>query len=68
MAWRYSFAFILLVAGIVFNYLGIGSDFLGFESVGSWMIYVGFVIFAIISIQFISKKERIVDERMERRR
>ncbi len=64
-AWRYGFALAITIAGIVFSYFKIGQEFLGFASVGSWLIYVGFVMLAVITLQLISNKKRIVDERME---
>ncbi len=63
---RYIFAFIIIIAGITFSYLKIGSDFLGFESVGYWLIYVGFIMLVVITLQFMTNKRRIVDERMEK--
>lgn len=65
LIWRYSFATLLIISGIVLSYLKLGNEFLGFSSVGLWLIYVGFVMLAIISLQILSKKKRIVDERME---
>jgi uncharacterized membrane protein len=64
--WRYSFAFILVVAGIVFNYLGFNQEFLGFGTVGNWLVFVGLIMFAVITLQFIKREKRIVDERMEK--
>lgn len=63
--WRYSFATILIIAGIILSYLKIGNEFLGFSSVGSWLIYVGFIMLAIVTLQLMSNKKRIVDERMQ---
>jgi uncharacterized membrane protein len=62
---RYSFALILIVLGIFFMYQNIGTEFLGFDSLGNWLVYVGFVMIAIITLQAISNKKRIVDERMK---
>lgn len=63
---RYVFAFVLVVAGIVANYMNLADEFLGFQSVGNWLIFVGFIMFAVVTISAISKKDRIVDERMEK--
>jgi uncharacterized membrane protein len=63
---RYIFAFVILAAGIILEALNIGDEFLGFESVGEWLIYVGFIMLVIITITLISKKKRIIDERMEK--
>lgn len=64
--WRYAFAFSLIIFGIILNYLELGKNFLGFESVGSWLIFVSFIMFTVITLQVISNKKRIVDERMEK--
>lgn len=61
---RYIFAFLVLIAGVLLEYFNIGMKFLGFSSVGTWLIYVGFIMFAIITLQAISNKKRVVDERM----
>jgi len=65
LTWRYGFALSLVVAGLLLAYLNIGTEFLGFASVGTWMIYVGFVMMAVVTLQTITKKKRVVDERME---
>jgi hypothetical protein len=65
IAWRYGFALILIVAGLLTLHYDFGNEFLGFSSVGTWLIYVGFIMLAIITLQLISNKKRIVDERMQ---
>ena len=62
--WRYGFAIILIITGTILSYLNIRNEFLGFSSVGSWLIYVGFIMLAIVTLQLMSNKKRIVDERM----
>jgi len=62
--WRYIFAVVVLAIGIILEYLKIGKEFLGFSSVGTWLIYIGFVMIVIIRLQFIKNKKRIIDERM----
>lgn len=65
IAWRYGFAVILIIAGLLsFNY-NLENEFLGFSSVGTWLIYVGFIMLAVITLQLIFNKKRIVDERMQ---
>ena len=64
-AWRYGFAIVVILAGLLLSYFKIGKEFLGFASVGTWLIYVGFVMLVVVTLQFISKKKRVVDERME---
>ena len=65
LAWRYAFAIIVLLAGALLSSLGVGQAFLGFSSVGAWLLYIGCVMLAIITLQYIIKKKRVVDERME---
>ncbi len=65
LIWRYSFAIILIILGIILSYLNIGNEFLGFSSVGFWLIYVGFIALAVVTLQLTLNKKRIVDERME---
>lgn len=62
---RYAFALILIIIGIITNLMNLSNEFLGFSTVGNWLIYIGFVMLAIITLQIISKKKRIIDERME---
>jgi hypothetical protein len=63
--WRYSFAIIIILTGLILNYKNIGKEFLNFNSIGNWLIYIGFVMLAIVTLQFISGKKRIVDERSQ---
>lgn len=66
LVWKYLFGFVLIVAGIVFESFGVGQNFLITWSLGTWLIYVGFLMFAIITLSYFNKKERIIDERMEK--
>jgi uncharacterized membrane protein len=61
LVWRYGFAIITIIVGATLSYLNMGNEFLGFSSVGTWLIYVGFVMLAVITLH---NKKRIVDERM----
>lgn len=61
---RYAFALIVIITGITLEIYNIGNEFLSFHSVGNWMIYIGFVMLAIITLQIIVNKKRIIDERM----
>jgi len=65
LIWRYSFAVLLIIFGIVLSYFNTSNEFLGFSSLSLWLIYVGFVMIVIITLQMLFKKKRIVDERME---
>jgi len=62
---RYIIAFLIIVLGTVLDYLGYTEEFLGFQSVGTWLVFVGFIMLAIITINLISKKKKIIDERMQ---
>lgn len=66
MAWRYGFALAVIIAGLVLEHFGPGNEFLGFASAGIWLIYVGFVMVAVVTLQAVSKKEKLVDERMQK--
>jgi uncharacterized membrane protein len=65
LIWRYIFAASVILLGIVLSHFKIGNEFFGFSSVSLWLIYVGFIMIIIISLQALYKKKRIVDERME---
>lgn len=59
------FSVALVFIGLILESLRIGSDeFLGFTSLGQWLIYIGFVGIAILIIRSLPRKERKVDERM----
>ena len=63
--WKYAFGIITLILGAVLSYLKSGPDFLGFPSVGSWLLYIGIISLAVAALQQIRGKRRIVDERMQ---
>ncbi len=63
--WRYSFGIAIILAGLILNYKDIGREFFAFSSVGNWLIYTGFIMFGIITLQLISGKKRKVDERTQ---
>ena len=63
--WRYAFGIAVLLAGALLITFMSEKEFLGFPSVGSWLVYVGFVMLMIITLQKLTKKKRIVDERAE---
>lgn len=63
---KYAAAILIIMAGILLEIFEIGADtFAGFPSLGIWIIFTGFITTAIISMNVLSKKEKIVDERME---
>jgi len=61
---RYAFAIFVILLGLYFDYLDLSDSFLGFSSVGSWLVYVGFVMIAAITLQLFYYNKRVVDERM----
>lgn len=61
---RYIFALAIILIGIVLEVYNIGNEFFSFQSVGLWMIYVGFVMLVVITLQLIVNKKRVIDERM----
>jgi len=63
---RYLFGAGLLVIGIVLNMLGIGDEFFSYESVGNYLIFVGLLILFISTIFYVTKKKKVIDERMEK--
>lgn len=65
LIWRFSFSISLIILGLLLEINNISREFLGFNSIGNWLIYVGFIILAITTINLIFKKERKVDERMQ---
>jgi len=65
IAWRYGFAIVLIITGLLTLSYNLKNEFLGFSSIGTWLIYVGFIMLAVITLQLISNKKRIVDERMQ---
>lgn len=63
---KYAAAIGIIIIGILFQLFEIGGkEFAGFPSLGIWIIFTGAIIVFIVSLNLISKKEKIVDERME---
>jgi len=63
---KYAFAIALIIIGIIFTTYEIGgTEFGGFPSLGVWIIFTGAIMIAITTMNLTSKKERIIDERME---
>lgn len=63
----YSLALVWIVLGLLLNHFNLGSsDFQVYGSVGTWLIYMGFIGIIIATVKLlVHKKERVVDERME---
>jgi uncharacterized membrane protein len=64
ITWRYLFSLAVLVLGLLLTSFEVGGEFLGFSSVGTWLIYIALVMFAVFTLQLFANKKRIVDERM----
>jgi len=63
---KYAAAITIILIGVAFQIFEIGgNEFAGFPSLGIWIIVTGFIAASIVSITAISKKEKIIDERME---
>ena len=63
----YFLALAWLTLGLLLNHFNLGSsDFQIYGSVGTWLIYLGFIGIIIATVRLlVPKKERVVDERME---
>jgi uncharacterized membrane protein len=64
---KYGLSLVLIAMGLLFNHYGFGSDdFEIFGSVGSYLVYIGFVMLLITAVrQIFVKKKKKTDERME---
>jgi len=63
---KYGFAIAIIIVGIIFSFFDVGGhEFAGFPSLGIWIIFIGVNGIIIISFSLVSKRERIIDERME---
>jgi len=63
---KYSFASALLVLGLALNYLKLGAHgFTVYGSVGTYLIYMGFMGLVVATLTDLWRKDRIVDERMQ---
>ncbi|MBU0627695.1 MAG: hypothetical protein KKC75_00775 [Nanoarchaeota archaeon] len=65
IVFMYVWSVILIALGLIFNYFKLGlRAFAGFSSLGSWLIYIGFIGLILSSIKSVWKSKRKVDERM----
>ncbi|PIU89170.1 hypothetical protein COZ55_02055 [archaeon CG_4_8_14_3_um_filter_38_5] len=65
LGYKIGFGILMIVLGIVLETYNVGGeDFLGFASVGNWLIYIGFLSIAVMILQSFEKKKRKTDERM----
>lgn len=64
---KYAFAAFLILLGVIFKVFDIGNkEFFSFNSVAFYLMYVGFLMLFIITISNFVKKDKIIDERMEK--
>lgn len=54
----------MMAFGIILEGLNVGREYLGFPSIGSWLIYVGVLSIILSIVQSFVKKEKKIDERM----
>ncbi len=64
---KYGFALVLIAIGLLLNHYGLGSpEFTIFGTIGSYLVYIGFVMLLITVVrQIFVKKKKKTDERME---
>ncbi|MDY1591302.1 MAG: hypothetical protein RBS85_03960 [Methanofastidiosum sp.] len=66
MMYRIVFIAVLMAGGFLLNTYNIGTNELfGFSTVGNYLIYIGFVMILVTSIMYFTKREKIIDERIE---
>lgn len=66
MILRIVFIIALIVSGALLNQFNIGTDELfGYSTVGNYLIFIGFVMVLVTTITYFTKREKIIDERME---
>ncbi|MFA5357828.1 MAG: DUF2178 domain-containing protein [archaeon] len=66
MTLKFGWGLSLIIIGLLLNQLNIGTNtFSGFDSVGTYLTYIGFLGLIIIGISEAWRKKRVVDERME---
>ncbi len=67
LIYKLSFSVLVVITGVIFTILNIGrTDFLGFNSVGRWLIYIGVLMIAVSFMAIGFKKKRKIDERMKK--
>ncbi|HOR88783.1 MAG: hypothetical protein APG08_01150 [Candidatus Methanofastidiosum methylothiophilum] len=66
MIFRIVFITVLIVSGALLNQFNIGTNELfGYSTVGNYLIFIGFVMVLVTTITYFTKREKIIDERME---
>ena len=62
---RYGFVLTFIIVGTALMAFGIGPDeFLGFPSLGLWLVFAGIVGLMAITLRHIVWRKRVIDERM----
>ena len=62
---KFAWAIILIILGVLAMHFRIGErQFLGFASVGTYLVYIGFVSIGVFTWLAIKSKDKLVDERM----
>jgi len=66
MIYRIVFIVILMMMGLLLNHYNIGTNELfGYSTVGNYLIYISFVMILVTSLIYFTKREKIIDERIE---
>ncbi|HOE93551.1 MAG TPA: hypothetical protein PLK11_07385 [Methanofastidiosum sp.] len=66
MIFRIVFIIFLIVSGALLNQFNVGTNELfGYSTVGNYLIFIGFVMVLVTTITYFTKREKIIDERME---
>lgn len=66
MIYRVVFIAVLMVSGLLLNFYNIGeNELFGYSTVGNYLIYIGFVMILVTSMMYFTKREKIIDERIE---
>ena len=63
---KFAIALAWILLGLMLNHFGLGgNDFSIFGSVGTYLIYIGFLGLLISGLTEVWRREKVVDERME---
>ncbi|MCC7572490.1 MAG: hypothetical protein KO464_03770 [Candidatus Methanofastidiosum sp.] len=66
MIYRIIFIAVLMISGMLLNFYNIGeNELFGYSTVGNYLIFIGFVMILATAMIYFTKREKIVDERIE---
>jgi len=66
MIYRIVFIAVLMTGGLLLNTFNIGkNELFGYSTVGNYLLYIGFVMILVTSMMYFTKREKIIDERIE---